>query len=102
MRQLCCEDAVKQLTWVRLFGLILVLSDSICMPQVVVCPGCARKLKAPDEYAGRKVSCPACKTVVQIPTATGSGIPAMASRQPASPSVAGQVIESLCPQCKRK
>jgi RsiW-degrading membrane proteinase PrsW (M82 family) len=37
------------------------------MPQIVACPGCSKKLKAPDELAGKQVACPACKAVVSIP-----------------------------------
>src|SRR4051794_32399256 len=37
------------------------------MPISVVCSGCAKKLKAPDAAAGKKVRCPACNTVVLIP-----------------------------------
>jgi RsiW-degrading membrane proteinase PrsW (M82 family) len=35
----------------------------------VVCPGCARTLKAPDEAAGKQARCPHCRTSVQVPSA---------------------------------
>jgi phage FluMu protein Com len=31
------------------------------------CPGCGKKLNAPDSAAGRKARCPHCKTVVTLP-----------------------------------
>ncbi len=35
----------------------------------VVCQSCEAKLKAPDDWAGKKVACPKCKTAVVIPAA---------------------------------
>jgi RsiW-degrading membrane proteinase PrsW (M82 family)/phage FluMu protein Com len=37
------------------------------MPQIVQCAKCSKKLNAPDELAGKRVACPACKAVVSIP-----------------------------------
>lgn len=37
------------------------------MPISVVCPPCARKLRAPDKAAGRRTKCPKCGTTVVIP-----------------------------------
>lgn len=34
---------------------------------VVACPQCAKKLKAPPSFAGKRVKCPACQAVVAIP-----------------------------------
>lgn len=39
----------------------------------VVCTSCEAKLKAPDDWAGKKVACPKCKTAVQIPATASSG-----------------------------
>jgi hypothetical protein len=33
------------------------------MPSITGCPECGRKLRLPDEFIGRKVRCPGCKTV---------------------------------------
>jgi RsiW-degrading membrane proteinase PrsW (M82 family) len=37
------------------------------MPIAIQCPGCARRLKAPDALAGRRLPCPGCKAEVQVP-----------------------------------
>jgi uncharacterized protein (TIGR03067 family) len=37
------------------------------MPIPVVCPSCARKLRAPDNWAGRKTKCPKCGGPVAVP-----------------------------------
>ncbi|CAN5607369.1 hypothetical protein BH11PLA2_BH11PLA2_06510 [soil metagenome] len=37
------------------------------MPITVSCPGCQGKLNAPDTAAGKRVKCPKCATVMQIP-----------------------------------
>jgi hypothetical protein len=54
----------------------------------VQCP-CGKRLQADDEQAGRKVRCPACNTVVDVPA-------------PAEP--AGYAVERVrkCPGCKRE
>lgn len=37
------------------------------MPIRVNCPGCQRKLKIADKLAGRRLRCPACQAVVEVP-----------------------------------
>lgn len=37
------------------------------MAILVQCPLCGVRLKAPEQYGGRRVKCPGCKGVVQIP-----------------------------------
>jgi len=37
------------------------------MPISLVCSNCEKNLKIPDEMAGKKVRCPACKTVLTVP-----------------------------------
>ncbi|HEX3152144.1 MAG TPA: PrsW family glutamic-type intramembrane protease [Gemmataceae bacterium] len=37
------------------------------MPISIACPGCGRRLKAPDALAGRRLPCPNCKAEVQVP-----------------------------------
>jgi RsiW-degrading membrane proteinase PrsW (M82 family) len=39
------------------------------MPLSVTCPGCGKRLKAPDALAGRRLPCPNCKEPVQLPAA---------------------------------
>jgi WD40 repeat protein len=36
-------------------------------PLILTCDGCGRKLKVPDEWAGRLSSCPACQAPLEIP-----------------------------------
>ena len=31
------------------------------------CQGCEKKLRVPDEFAGRKAKCPNCQTILQVP-----------------------------------
>jgi RsiW-degrading membrane proteinase PrsW (M82 family) len=37
------------------------------MPISITCPGCGRRLKAPDSLAGRRLPCPACKSQLVVP-----------------------------------
>jgi len=77
------------------------------MLQVIVCPKCASKLKAPESFAGRRVSCPACKAPVQIPAlpaptrapATNVANPPAADAPAAS---SAGMVEIQCPQCSKK
>jgi phage FluMu protein Com len=39
------------------------------MPIAVQCTECEKKFKVPDEVAGKKIRCPACKTVIAVPAA---------------------------------
>ncbi|MDR1052619.1 MAG: hypothetical protein LBL39_00430 [Planctomycetaceae bacterium] len=36
----------------------------------VVCPGCMKRLKVSDKFAGMKGPCPLCKTIINIPAAS--------------------------------
>ena len=38
------------------------------MPIPVVCPSCARKLRAPGDWAGRKTKCAKCGSEIVVPT----------------------------------
>jgi hypothetical protein len=38
------------------------------MPINVVCPGCKKRFKVSDKYAGQKGPCPKCKTEITIPS----------------------------------
>jgi DNA-directed RNA polymerase subunit RPC12/RpoP len=37
------------------------------MPITVSCSGCQANLRLRDEYAGKKIRCPKCKAVIQVP-----------------------------------
>ncbi len=37
------------------------------MPIETICQGCARKLRVPDEHAGKKARCPQCRTTYIVP-----------------------------------
>ena len=33
----------------------------------VLCPGCQKKFRVSDQFAGKKGPCPQCKTIITIP-----------------------------------
>lgn len=37
------------------------------MPITITCPQCQKKLNAPDTAVGKKIRCPACKAVIDVP-----------------------------------
>jgi hypothetical protein len=39
------------------------------MPIQVTCPHCAKTISAPEKFAGKMASCPACKNPIQVPAA---------------------------------
>lgn len=39
------------------------------MPIEVTCGGCERRLRVPDKTAGKKIKCPKCSAVIQVPEA---------------------------------
>jgi uncharacterized protein YbaR (Trm112 family) len=41
------------------------------MAETVSCPGCKVKLKLKPEYAGKKIKCPKCASVIAVPGAAG-------------------------------
>ena len=38
------------------------------MPIQVTCPHCSKTISAPDKFAGRNATCPACKNPIEIPS----------------------------------
>lgn len=44
------------------------------MPIDFRCTGCSQKVRAPDKFAGRKVKCPKCATVLEIPAKSDSAV----------------------------
>ena len=63
------------------------------MPIPLSCP-CGRALKIKDEYAGRKVRCPACQSVLAVPAARPEPEPAEVILEvlPADESVANRRV----------
>jgi predicted Zn finger-like uncharacterized protein len=55
----------------------------VCMPAIVDCPSCNRKLRIPDELLGRKVKCPTCSTTFDA-VASPAAAPPIPSAPPAS------------------
>ena len=45
------------------------------MPIEVSCPGCGKKLRAPDSVAGKRVKCPQCSTPVPVPSPASGATP---------------------------
>ncbi len=56
------------------------------MPILLTCPSCNKTLKAPDSVAGRKVKCPQCATVLDVP-APAAEPPTAVSAAPPPPLV---------------
>jgi len=68
------------------------MSESAVAPATSVialtCPQCGKKLSAPLEKAGKKVSCPACKTPFEVP-ADGRAVSGLQPAVPMPPKAAG-------------
>jgi predicted RNA-binding Zn-ribbon protein involved in translation (DUF1610 family) len=52
------------------------------MPLTVTCPGCNSSLRVREEYVGKKLKCPRCEGIIQVPGAEAPAPP------PAPPEVA--------------
>lgn len=57
----------------------------------VVCSSCGKGIKAPDEYAGRTVNCPGCKSPIRIPPSLPPLMPEANPVPPSTPSGASSV-----------
>lgn len=55
------------------------------MAIVVVCIGCNRQLNVPDKHRGRRVACPNCKAMLDIPAASSESLDADPQPPPARP-----------------
>lgn len=53
------------------------------MPELVACPNCDRKLKVPETLLGKRVRCPACKTVFAAKAVSAAARPAAKKTPPA-------------------
>ncbi len=56
------------------------------MPEIIACPDCGRKLRVPDELAGKKVKCPGCNvrfvgSVTSAPKNASSRSPSSSPRR---------------------
>jgi hypothetical protein len=49
----------------------------------VKCPHCPKVMNIGDEYAGKKIRCPACKEVIAVPAVAAAVQPAPAPKAPA-------------------
>lgn len=79
------------------------------MPIHVICPKCKKPLTAPDSMAGKKVKCPGCQAVMNVPAgipayqgetklAVKTSAPPPAPQAPAPPAARGG---NACPKCKK-
>src|SRR4051794_30693722 len=45
------------------------------MPITIACSQCDKKLKVPDNLVGKKVKCPSCQAIIQVPAADEGDAP---------------------------
>jgi HEAT repeat protein len=67
------------------------------MPINVECPGCARKLKAKEDLAGKRVKCPSCGQVIVVPAARPASYPKATSPSAVNPSAAAAGAPMVAP-----
>jgi RsiW-degrading membrane proteinase PrsW (M82 family)/DNA-directed RNA polymerase subunit RPC12/RpoP len=67
------------------------------MSQIVQCAKCSKKLNAPDELAGKRVACPACKAVVSIPPLAKASNAAASPAIVSSPQKTGSAASKAAP-----
>jgi len=83
------------------------------MPTTVDCPACQRKLRLPDELAGKQVKCPTCGEVFQgdsaPPPLPASAVapppvpqPMVIDESPAPPYPAPAPASQSCPYCREQ
>jgi len=63
-----------------------MIRPEVCMPAIVDCPSCNRKLRIPDELLGRKVKCPTCSTTFDAVASPAAGAPPVPSTPSAPPA----------------
>lgn len=56
------------------------------MPIETICQGCARKLRVPDEHAGKKARCPQCGMIYVVPSSPDASSPAIDPASPETPA----------------
>jgi hypothetical protein len=52
------------------------------MPIETICQGCARKLRVPDEHAGKKARCPQCGMIYVVPGSAAAASPTNLDKDP--------------------
>lgn len=50
------------------------------MPIEITCTSCSKRLRVPDNAAGKRVKCPQCQTILSVPAAGGSAVAAGGAR----------------------
>lgn len=66
------------------------------MPIVVQCNSCKKKIKAAEKFAGKRVKCPGCQSVLAIPAAGGAAA-APAAVKPATPGPVAGLLDDEIP-----
>jgi phage FluMu protein Com len=61
------------------------------MPIEIQCTSCSKRLRVPDNAAGKRVKCPQCQSVLSVPAAGAVPTPAAASGGSKTSSSAGKV-----------
>ncbi len=67
------------------------------MPQVVTCPGCAKRFKVAEKFAGRTINCPLYKTAMTIPPAQLPSAPIPSEPPPVEPTTTVPAPADLTP-----
>src|SRR5262245_9977227 len=79
-----------------------ILTESeLRMPLLVNCPACSRKLRIPDEFAGRKVKCPTCGEPFDANPSPGGAPPSAETPAPPNLGTPVSVTPKAPPQPER-
>lgn len=70
------------------------------MPIDTVCPGCQKKLRIGDEFAGLQARCPVCDTIYQVPEATAG--PALPPVEESTPPDAVEISPAASPRTEKE
>src|SRR5689334_6938922 len=65
------------------------------MPIAFLC-SCGKQLRAPEEYAGRRVKCPGCGEPQTVPDAEAPARPAAPRAAPKAPAVPAGMVRFAC------
>lgn len=75
------------------------------MPINITCSQCQKELKLRDEFAGKKIRCPSCSTVLTVTTASSAPVASApaptATPAPATKSSAKSTTAQTCPSCQK-
>src|SRR5947209_6597223 len=67
------------------------------MPIKIKCPNCKKALSVNESMAGRRAACPACKSVLTIPSASAAPAPTAAKAPPAKDGSAKYPVSRPAP-----